>query len=208
MSRSRKKQKPRPWKPKLPYAKLVARSKRLELRPFLASDFTEWLAVYDRLKPKQNEWDTKPRPKAQRTRKHYLEMLAKHRNAVKRGVYILAVFERATGEYVGVIDLYVFDTNHHAANLGYRVHNHRWGEGIAPEASKLALDISFGQLGLSRVEASFELHNKASARVPVKAGMFEEGIRRKYRIPGGLKDLLVYGMNPVDWKRVRKGRKK
>lgn len=210
--------KPKAWKPQAPYTKLRARSKRLELRPFFPADFADWLAVYGRLLPKQNEFDTKPRPKAQRTRRHFLEMLRKHRQAVKRGVYILGVFERATGECVGVIDLYVFDATHHAANLGYRVYNHRWGQGIAPEASRLALDLSFGPLKLKRVEASFELHNKASSRVPVKAGMFEEGIRRKYAIPGGMKDLLVYGMNSVDWsrrrraektaKRIRKGRKK
>ena len=203
MSGSRRK-KPKPWKPKLPFARLRARSKRLELRPFLPSDFQEWLAVYARLKPRQNEFDMKPRPKAKRTRAHFLEMLGRHRKSVKRGVYIFGIFERASGELVGVIDLFIFDKAHLAANLGYQVYNHRWGEGFAPEASRLALDLSFGPLALKRVEASFEPHNKASARVPVKAGMFEEGFRRKYPIPGGMKDLLVYGMNSVDWKSRRR----
>lgn len=186
---------------------MFARSKRLELRPFKPGDYAEWFAVYARLKKRQNEFDMKPRPKSQRTRPHYLEMLKKHRTAVKRGVFIFGIFERESGHLVGVIDLFVFDKSHHGANLGYQVYNHRWGEGIAPEASRLALDLSFGPLALKRVEASFELHNKASARVPAKAGMFEEGIRKKYPIPSGMKDLLVYGMNCVDWKKTKKNKK-
>lgn len=211
MSGSRKKKKPKapkPWKPKLPYARMRAGSNLLELRPFRASDYPEWLATFDRLKPKQNEFDPKPRPRKKRTRPFFAKMLLNQRKAVKRGIFIFPVFERSSGHLVGCIDLFVFDLSHRTANLGYVVHNNRWGEGIAPEASRLALDLSFSQLALKRVEASCELHNKASARVALKAGMFEEGMRRKFPIPSGMKDLYVFGMNSIDWKKIRQRRKR
>lgn len=182
-----------------------AETRRLVLRPWKASDFRRWEAGNLARKPSQNPWDFGPPPRKWWTAKNFAKRVKQQRESAKAGrVFNFGIFERAGGRWVGGIDLFVFDHAHRAANLGYFILNTDWGKGYAPEASKAALDISFSQLALLRVEASCELKNKASARVALKAGMFAEGMRKKYPIPSGMKDLYVFGMNSVDWKKTRR----
>ncbi len=184
---------------------MIARSQRIELRPYLAGDFDSWLTGNLWRKKKQNEFDTKPQPRKNLTRAFFNKRKRNlEKRAAERSCFIFGIFHRHTGEHLGVIDLYIISPRSHWANLGYLVLNQHWGNGFGPEAASLALEIAFKQLDLLRVEASCELHNKASARVALKAGMFEEGLRRKYPIPAGMKDLYVFGMNSVDFKKRKR----
>jgi ribosomal-protein-alanine N-acetyltransferase len=193
----------------MPYSRMGARSKRLVLRPWKVSDFRGWVAGNEALLPKRNPWDIPPPDRKWWTAENFAKRVRHQREIAKAGhVFNFGVFDRKTGEWRGGIDLFIISPKIRCANLGYYVLNTHWGKGIAPEASRLALDIAFKQLNLRRVEASCELKNKASARVALKAGMFKEGLRRKYPIPAGLRDLYVFGMNCEDWKKVGKSKMK
>lgn len=197
-----------PWKPKIHYLKMGASSKRILLRPYKASDFKGWLAGNAALKPKQNEFDIPPPPPEKCSKEIFAKRVKdQHLSAKNHNTFNFGVFDRKTGLWLGGIDLFIISPKIRCANLGYWVLNTHWGNGYAPEAAMLALKIAFEQLDLKRVEASCELKNKASAKVALKAGMFEEGMRRKYPIPTGMKDLYVFGMNSLDWKSHRKALK-
>jgi ribosomal-protein-alanine N-acetyltransferase len=151
-----------------------------------------------------NSFDDRTRSKKELSKTAFLKFC---RRCAKRGrdraIFIFGIFERKTGSHLGRVDLWVLNPVIRTANLGYYVHNPFWGHGYASEAARLAQKIAFGPLNLRRVEASCELKNKASACVALKSGMIPEGLRRKYPIPSGMKDLFVYGMNSVDFRRRR-----
>ncbi|MGC0249478.1 GNAT family N-acetyltransferase [Pseudactinotalea sp. Z1748] len=68
----------------------------------------------------------------------------------------------------------------HSAHIGYWISEHVAGRGLMTRAVALAIDHSFGALGLHRVEINVRPENAASLRVPQKLGLREEGLRRRY----------------------------
>jgi RimJ/RimL family protein N-acetyltransferase len=94
-----------------------------------------------------------------------------------------AVADAGTDELVAQVDL--FDVNRGAgAELGYWVHPAARGRGVATESCRLALRHAFvpeeaGGLGLARVHAHVAEGNDASLRVLEKAGMTQQGRRRR-----------------------------
>ncbi len=192
--------KPKPWKPKIPYARMSAKSTRLELRPYKASDFKAWQAALRERRKKQNKFDDGSVAAAKVNRGEFRKLILRYRKIVGRNNFKFGVFKRKSGAYLGQFDLFVFSTSHRWANLGYAIHNQYWGRGYASEAAKLALRIGFGALNLNRIEAGCEPANHASAKVARKAGLTFEGKRKKFPIPHPA-DLLVFAENVHDWKK-------
>jgi [ribosomal protein S5]-alanine N-acetyltransferase len=197
------------WKPRLPYEKLRACSERLEVRPLRETDYSAWHDAHLRLdRRKHNRFDHARPAAARLTRAAFQKRLRSCRKSGKaRVMFCFAVFDRASGEHLGGVDLFLYNASLRWANLGYAFHHHSWGRGYASEAARLALEIGFGPLQLHRIEASCEPVNKASARVARKAGLVPEGRRRKFFPHKGGIDLLVFGMNAIDFKK-RKARRK
>jgi ribosomal-protein-alanine N-acetyltransferase len=79
------------------------------------------------------------------------------------------------------------------ANLGYRLFNRYWGQGLAGEAVGAAITIGHRDLKLQRLEASIDLHNKRSIKLVKKLGLEREGIKRAYWFQnGGWDDQVIY----------------
>jgi RimJ/RimL family protein N-acetyltransferase len=55
--------------------------------------------------------------------------------------------------------------------LGYRLHRHLWGRGLATEGSREMLRYAFAELAVPRVIACAMVENRASTRVMEKLGM-------------------------------------
>ena len=55
--------------------------------------------------------------------------------------------------------------------LGYRLHRHLWGRGLATEGSRELIRYAFAELGAPRVTACAMVENRASTRVMEKLGM-------------------------------------
>lgn len=181
-----------------------ARSARIELRPYKLSDFPSYVRGFELRGRKRNKFDEGPVTEKFLSRANYLGRMKKqHKRGRTRECFIFGIFDRKTGAHLGGIDLWMISSALRMVNLGYYIHNHAAGRGYGSEAARLAQEIAFRQIDLLRVEASCEPQNKASARVALKAGMFPEGLRRNYPIPGGPTDLYAFGMSAMDFKKRR-----
>jgi len=81
---------------------------------------------------------------------------------------------RATGEVVGMTGLKVLEDWQGEVDLGYRFLPEVWGQGLATEASRAALQYGFEVIGLKRVIGLVMPENVASIRVLEKVGMQHE----------------------------------
>ncbi|WP_370123989.1 GNAT family N-acetyltransferase [Streptacidiphilus sp. MAP12-33] len=96
------------------------------------------------------------------------------------------VLDAAEGRLLGAISLFEIDTQHSAAEIGYRVAPWARGRGVGTAALRAVADWAFGELGLTRLQLLHALGNPASCRVATKAGFVLEGtLRSSYRYGDG-----------------------
>jgi diamine N-acetyltransferase len=102
------------------------------------------------------------------------------------------IYERASGEPVGLTYLYDISDRHARASLGIIIgETGKRGKGYGTEATRLALDYAFNAYGLENVMLTVLSFNLAGIRAYEKAGFKEFGRRRKCsRIGGRLWDLV------------------
>lgn len=81
---------------------------------------------------------------------------------------------------VGLCGLYACSQKHHKAEIGYALAYDYWGRGIATEAARAVVAYGFTELGLNRIQATFDPRNDASGRVLEKLGFRYEGLLRDY----------------------------
>jgi ribosomal-protein-alanine N-acetyltransferase len=80
-----------------------------------------------------------------------------------------------------------------SANLGYWVAEKANGRGLATKAVGQVIPVTFGELGLHRLEAGTLIDNLASRRVLEKSGFEEIGIARGYlHIGGEWRDHMLF----------------
>lgn len=88
--------------------------------------------------------------------------------------------------HIGNIKLGPIDNNHRVGDIGIVIGEKScWGKGYATEAVKLLSDYAFRKLKLHKLTAGAYLDNVGSSKAFLKAGFFEEGIRRKHFRCGG-----------------------
>jgi ribosomal-protein-alanine N-acetyltransferase len=117
------------------------------------------------------------------------------------------------GRVAGQILLFSIEWgSNRSAKVGYWIDEKFAGLGIMPTALAMAVDHSFGVMGLHRIEASIRPDNKASRRVVEKLGFREEGLRpREVHIDGAWRDHISYAITAEDvpdgmlsqWRRSR-----
>ncbi|MBM7413008.1 ribosomal-protein-alanine N-acetyltransferase [Clavibacter michiganensis] len=80
-----------------------------------------------------------------------------------------------------------------SCSVGYWLAADRTGRGLATGAVRAAVDLSFGELGLHRVEAGTLVHNAASQAVLSRAGFTRYGLAPRYlRIAGEWQDHVLF----------------
>jgi ribosomal-protein-alanine N-acetyltransferase len=80
-----------------------------------------------------------------------------------------------------------------SGNLGYWVSAADNGRGLATAAVRHIIDVSFGELGLHRLQAGTLLHNVGSQRVLERNGFVRFGMAPAYiRIAGQWQDHFLY----------------
>jgi [ribosomal protein S5]-alanine N-acetyltransferase len=179
----------------------TVRTKRLELRPFLLSDYQTWLEAYTERLPKQSRWDFGPYKVKDFSKEKFRKVLRKHKAFEKEDeCYIYGVFERKSKKLVGHIDFTIFERGtHQFANFGYLIHNRYWGNGYGREAARAGLFIGFRHLKLNRLEAAINLDHKKSIALVRAIGMRREGVKKRYWFEHGKwVDHLIYVANPED----------
>jgi ribosomal-protein-alanine N-acetyltransferase len=104
------------------------------------------------------------------------------------------------GQVAGELRLFSAEWgSNRSAKVGYWIDEKLAGLGIMPTAVAMAVDHSFGVMGLHRIEASIRPDNKASRRVVEKLGFREEGLRpREVHIDGAWRDHICYAVTVED----------
>lgn len=179
----------------IPYSKIKRSTRRLLIRAYREDDYEGWREAQINRLPQQNKFDKGRPPKDHLTRSAFKKRIKQFQARANRDeLYVFGIFNKQTGQHVGVVDLFVIVRKDlHWANLGYSIHNNQWGQGYAKEAAKAAIQIGFKNLGLHRIEAAMELDHKVSQRVARRIGMRKEGIRRRfYPTTSGWEDMVVF----------------
>lgn len=181
-------------KPSEEFSKIILKTQRLILRPYLISDFDTWAKVRRERLPKQTDFDRGPPDESTITKKWLADWIKKSKRAQDLDlIYSFGIFDKKSGENYGMVTYGVISRmRYQFANLGYELNNQFFGNGYATEAVKASLPIAFKVLKLHRVEAGIQPGNKASIAVAKNAGLKYEGLRKKYAFDGNTWVDLVY----------------
>ena len=99
---------------------------------------------------------------------------------------IFTVFDTATDDCIGRIDLHSFDFDAPRCEIGYAGNTLFAGRGLMREASLAVVDLGFG-LGCQRIEAFSDLRNQRAIDFALSLGFDCEGVvRSRERDPQGL----------------------
>lgn len=115
----------------------------------------------------------------------------------EEGPYGYWVMERRSdGAFVGWAALKPLD-NTEEIEVGYRLLETYWGQGLATEAAACLLDYGFEELALPRIVAVTMPENEPSRRVMTKLGMRMEGVRVCYYTR-----CAYYVLQREDWQKL------
>ena len=100
------------------------------------------------------------------------------------------------GEILGGGALHHLDAERAIVELGYWLHPHARGRGLATRTARLLAEHAFA-LGIQRVEAYVNVGNDASDRVLERAGFTREGVVRSLPKPDGRRvDKTLWSLLP------------
>jgi ribosomal-protein-alanine N-acetyltransferase len=168
-------------------SQLVLATERLTLRPYASTDIEAMAAMFD--DPEVTAFTylgRRNRVQTQAVLDEYMAFLAENRWGM------LAILDRATGEYLGEVGLFVSPMG--TVALRYALARAGWGKGIATEASAAVIEDTFGRLGLPKLVAGVKFENPASLRVVEKLGFIYEET-----ISSGGHTFGLFGLSAAAW---------
>ena len=119
----------------------------------------------------------------------------------QRELFLFALWENASGEYVGEVYLANPDWHVPSIELGYFLVQTCTGQGFATEAARAATRYAFEQLHVIRLDLQCRADNLPSQRVAERCGFHVEGRQalRHRKKNGELVDRLWYGLLHTEW---------
>lgn len=120
-----------------------------------------------------------------------------------------AVERRDTGEFIGFIGLTVPRRAMPCGpcvEVGWRLARAHWGQGLASEGGRAALDFGFGRLGLEAIVSFTALQNRRSRAVMERIGLVDSGA--EFDHPGvpessPLRRHCLYRLGRAQWPSLR-----
>lgn len=149
---------------------------RLTLRDFVASDFD---AIHAYASDAAVTRFMFYGPRSTADTQAYLDLMLASQREVPRLIWELGVVVSAENCLIGACDLTVENTNE--ADLGFVFGRDAWGRGYATEAAQALVRAAFEELGVTRVFATCDIANTASARVLEKAGLRCEATLERHK---------------------------
>ena len=114
--------------------------------------------------------------------------------------YQWAIELKALGEPIGSLTVVRRDELAAAAELGYCIGSHWWGQGLMTEAVRAVIGYLIREVGFHRVSACHDVENPASGRVMEKSCMVREGTLRAFlRNNRGVVDVTFYSVLAEEW---------
>jgi ribosomal-protein-alanine N-acetyltransferase len=108
---------------------------------------------------------------------------------------------KSSGELIGEIDLYDFDSSTENCEVSYSLGYNWWNNGYGTEALQAVVEFGFTQMNIHKISAAHNIDNPASGKIMMKVGMVQEGtIRHMIRnSKNQYKDCAVYGILQEDF---------
>ncbi|WP_071619563.1 GNAT family N-acetyltransferase [Rossellomorea aquimaris] len=181
---------------------LSVETARLIVRPFMKSDYHNWLHENMNKLPSQHKYDIGLQDMSECTEFWFHNMIDQQNVMMNSDeVYIFGVFLKQTGAYIGSVDFStLMRLNFHWGRVGYTLNNTHWRRGYGKEAVRGALKIAFEKLNYHRVEAHINLDNTPSIKLAEGIGMKYECTRKGFINENGKwTDNHVFYMNAEDY---------
>jgi ribosomal-protein-alanine N-acetyltransferase len=116
------------------------------------------------------------------------------RNEVRKKLF-WKITKKDSGEFIGEAGMSLSADRFKLGEIFYNLLPEQWGKGYGTEIAKALIKFGFEKLHLHKIEAGVATENKRSIRVLEKAGMTQEGLRRKILpIRGEWKDNYHYAI--------------
>lgn len=114
--------------------------------------------------------------------------------------YTFAVeFEK--GGFIGLVSLKLSSSKFNSAEIWYKINVDHRNKGYATEAIQAVIRFGISKLKLHRIEAGCAVENYPSIRVLEKAGMTQEGRKRKkLPVDDGWMDSFEFAILDEEWK--------
>lgn len=154
---------------------LPIRTARLQLRDFVHDDFD---AVHAYASDADVTRFMFYGPRTEDETRLYFEHVIAAQTVTPRTLWELAIVRTTDDRLIGACDL-TFD-GRGEADLGFILARDAWGHGYATEAARALVVAAFQSLGASRVFATCDIGNHASARVLEKAGLRREATLERH----------------------------
>lgn len=172
--------------------------RRLSLRPLSDADVPGIFAMYSD-PVAMRYWSFLPYTELSQAEEH----VARNRAFSKLGENVPWGIEK-DGLLVGTVTLHDWNVYSERAEIGYMLARSLWGQGLAREATTLAIDHAFGPLGLRRLEADIDPRNMASQKLLERLGFVREGVlRERWKVGDEISDTALYGLLKRDWEEDR-----
>jgi ribosomal-protein-serine acetyltransferase len=115
-----------------------------------------------------------------------------------------ALFERDSGEHVGMSGFHHIDWSIPHLEMGYWLRTRFEGKGYMTEAARHLTRLAFETLSAERVEIRCDTRNQPSAAVAERAGYTREALFRCNRrdVDDALCDTYVYAVTRPDWEKM------
>lgn len=175
----------------------IIESDRVRLRALRDEDAAALLALHGDAEV-MRYWSTSPWSGIAQAHAH---LKRERRDLASGGVLPWAIADSASDDLIGTLTLFRIDCDHRRAEIGYALLSARWGQGLASEASRCALNHAFTKLDLKRIEADTDPRNTSSRRMLERLGFLQEGtLRKRWYVNDEWCDTALYGLLREDFR--------
>ncbi|HQR70026.1 MAG TPA: GNAT family protein [Burkholderiaceae bacterium] len=177
-----------------------ASSSRIVLRRYRCGDGAALFAAIAPHREELMQWMEWPR-RHQRVEDSESYARRMHAEFIERKSMPMAIFDAASGAYLGGAGFHAPDWNVPKVEVGYFLVPPARGAGLATEVIRLQIHYAFEQMQVNRVWGSCDGGNDASAGVMRRAGLPEEGLLRAETRDhhGRVRDTRLFGLSLEDY---------
>jgi len=174
---------------------VVLETGEVRLRPINQKDRDVWRRVRQANAAWLGRWDATAPSRSQTQPRSFAAMVRQMRNEARAGRQLPFVVE-FEGRFVGQVTVSnIVRGSAQFASIGYWIDEAYAGRGITPRAVALAIDHSFGPVGLHRIEVAIRPENTSSLRVVEKLGIHEVGFAPRFlHIDGDWRDHRLFAI--------------